>query len=305
MENKGVSILIPTYNFVVTELVQALHQQAISLDIKFEIRCYDDLSSKEFKKKNHSISTLPHVVYTELEENIGRSKIRNLLAEDAVYENLIFIDGDSKVVSETFLNDYIVRSITHDLIIGGTSYSQKPIDPSLSLRWKYGKNREEICASERNTQPYLNFTINNAFITKEIYLAFKLDETITTYGHEDTKLGLVLKQNNIPIFHINNPIEHIGLEANETFIQKTEQSVKNLYSLSLVHIGIDSKLCSYSSFIQKYSLSTFFKWSYNKLHNHIQKDLLSKNPTLFYFDLFKLNLMLVEHDRNTNSLKNH
>lgn len=304
MENKGVSIIIPVFNFNVVELIKTIFNQATQLNIKFEIRCYDDCSDIKFKNKNRSISHLNNVVYTELENNLGRSKIRNLLAKDALYENLIFIDGDSKVNSPTYLSDYLARAITHDLIVGGTSYSSKLNDPSFSLRWKYGKNREEMTASERNSQPYLNFTINNAFITKEIYSRFPLDETITTYGHEDTKLGFLLKENNIPVFHINNTVEHIGLEANETFIQKTEDSVRNLYNLSLTHIGLDSKLCTYSKFLTKYSLQRTFKWMYKKMNNKIHKNLHSTNPTLFYFDLYKLNLMLLEHDKHLKTLMN-
>lgn len=254
MENKGISIIIPVYNFDVVSLITDLHNQATELSIHFEIRCYDDGSNKAFKSLNSKIASLSNVVYHELENNLGRSKIRNKLAQDATFEYLIFIDGDSKIENPTYLKDYLARSISHDLIVGGTSYTSSLENPDHALRWKYGKEREEISSKERNNQPYLNFTINNVFIKREIFLRHQLDENITTYGHEDTKLGFQLKENNIPVFHINNPVEHLGLETNATFIQKTEESVKNLYSLSLEHIGIDSKLCDYANTLRNLSL---------------------------------------------------
>ena len=224
------------------------------LDIPFEVRVYDDCSLKSFQSKNSVISNLKNVVYRQLDQNLGRSKIRNKLAEDAKYENLLFIDGDSKIVSKDYLKQYVIKAFSNEVIIGGTSYHDKPLNPEFALRWKYGKNREQMTAIERNNQPYVNFTINNLFIKRDLFLSIKLDESIVTYGHEDTKFGYVLKEKKIPLLHIDNSVEHIGLEPNEAFLNKTKESVKNLYSLSFQNIGVDSKLYNYFSFLNKYSL---------------------------------------------------
>ncbi len=42
------SILIPTYNFDCSKLCNDLHVQATKLGIEFEIRVYDDFSTKKF-----------------------------------------------------------------------------------------------------------------------------------------------------------------------------------------------------------------------------------------------------------------
>ena len=78
------SILIPVYNFSVVELVTKLHQQALALEkVNFEVIILDDGSTDDFKQTNRAIKHLPHVQYAELTENVGRSAIRNLLAQRA------------------------------------------------------------------------------------------------------------------------------------------------------------------------------------------------------------------------------
>ncbi len=294
MKPKGLSILIPVYNHDASSLIKTLHQQASDLDIVFEIRCYDDYSHPEIKKRNRSVQKTNRVVYEELPYNLGRSKIRNKLAQEAEYPNILFIDGDSKITDDQFLKQYIITSFSHEVIIGGTSYSSTLQDPRYALRWKYGIEREQLSADERNKKPYLNFTLNNLFISKDIYSKIGLDEDITTYGHEDTKFGFMLKNDGIVVRHINNPVEHIGLETSEEFLSKTKESVKNLYKLSKQNFGLESKLYHSSLLFRNRSMNRLFTSFYNLFKNHIERNLASSDPRLFYFDMFKLNLMLQE-----------
>lgn len=85
------SILIPTYNYDITALVNKVYQQSKSCNIKFEILVFDDASTDlEVRKDNSSINALENTSYTILESNIGRSAIRNKLAKNAQYEWLLF-----------------------------------------------------------------------------------------------------------------------------------------------------------------------------------------------------------------------
>ena len=83
------SILIPSYNFEISKLIADLNKQATELQIKFEIVVIDDASNSYFRSKNSNIRKHDSVKYFELSENIGRSKIRNKLAEMANYQNLL------------------------------------------------------------------------------------------------------------------------------------------------------------------------------------------------------------------------
>ena len=101
------SILIPTYNYNVTRLVKEIHKQLLETKIKFEIICLDDGSKSHLNNKNKDINLLSNVNFSELDINIGRSAIRNLLAEKANYKWLLFLDADVIPKSKNFISDYI------------------------------------------------------------------------------------------------------------------------------------------------------------------------------------------------------
>lgn len=291
-ESITVSILIPVYNYRIYQLVKSLFNQATSLLLPFEILCFDDGSTiTEFKKNNSKVSELDGVKYLELNENIGRSRIRNKLAQEAQYDFLLFIDCDSKIISESYLKNYIESVKTNPVILGGTVYTQSS-NPECSLRLKYGKQREQKSALLRMKQPYHYINLNNLFIKKEIYLQNRLDEKISTYGHEDTKFGYSLKEKKIPVFHIDNPVDHCGLESNAVFINKTKEGIKNFYNITLEGYGRDTKLFKTYFFIKNLRLSILFNLYYTFLQEKIDRNLLSSNPSLFYFDLFKLRTLL-------------
>ena len=80
------SILIPTYNTKIVDLVDDLYSQCENLNIDFEILCYDDGSLSQYKEYNLKITEHKKVIYEEMYTNLGRAKIRNLLASDAKYD---------------------------------------------------------------------------------------------------------------------------------------------------------------------------------------------------------------------------
>ena len=226
------SICIPIYNFNVEKLVNDLHNQASAVNINFEIICIDDCSDTNFKNQNKPITGLNHVKYVELNENIGRSKIRNLFLQYASYDHLLFLDCDVEIISESFIKEYI-ESIDSDskLICGGLLYSSEKPPKEFRLRWKYGHAKEIVSMENRLRNPYKSFKTVNFIIKKDVFGAIKFDERITGYGHEDTWFGYQLKKAGIQIKHIDNPVLHIQLETNEQFIIKTEQSIESLIQI--------------------------------------------------------------------------
>src|SRR4030042_667421 len=99
-----ISICIPVYNFDVTSLVSELSEQVKSLPKPYEVIIIDDCSDNKFKAINRNVCK--SFIYIELEENIGRSKIRNLFLRYAKYGYLLFIDCDSIIESSDFLLKY-------------------------------------------------------------------------------------------------------------------------------------------------------------------------------------------------------
>ena len=132
-----ISILIPCYNFNITELVQEIHKQTKKTNKKFEIICAEDGSNKIFSNPN--IKRLQNVKYLKLKKNIGRSKIRNFLATEATFNSLLFIDCDSKIENENFIEKYI-NQINNEkkIVYGQTIYEKQKPKKEQILHWKYG-----------------------------------------------------------------------------------------------------------------------------------------------------------------------
>lgn len=289
------SILIPIYNFNVVDFAKDLSNQASLCNIDFEILCFDDGSSNEFKSKNNELVTIQGVVYTELPQNVGRSKIRNLLAENAKYEYLLFLDCDSKTNTNEFIKNYISQAKANKVVYGGRNYSEeKPENKEVYFRWWYGVNRETISRAERAKQPYDSFMTNNFLIPKTIFCSIKFDETIDGYGHEDTLFGIELKKRNIPILHIENPLCHIGLETLQEFLTKTKKGLQNLHQL-IKEEKVDKsiKLYRYYDLVNKFGFSNNILSYYLKNKVKIVTKLKEEEPNLRWFDIYKLGYLIV------------
>lgn len=289
-----ISILIPIYNFDVEILIGELFAQCVSTaDLQdFEIRLYDDASSL---KTNNSHLTSAKIIYKELPENIGRSKIRNLLAEEALYETILFLDCDSAIEKKDFVTTYVQHYHDKSVVYGGRTYSEsEPKNEACFLRWKYGREREIIPADVRIQDPYSSFMTNNFLICKEVFLALKLDESLVGYGHEDTLFGIELKKKGIPIIHIDNPAVHIGLEPYAEFLEKTKEGIVNLHSLYLKQkIGKkEAKLLDYYWKMNRFPLKQLFQFYYRKKEEKINRNLGSKQARMRNFDFYKLNEIL-------------
>ncbi len=229
------------------------------------------------------------VVYQEMTKNLGRSAIRNVLGKAAQFPYLLFMDCDSKVVTGDFIKTYINHLSPNTLLYGGRSYSQqKPKDPSLLFHWTYGKKREESSAEERRAHPWHTFMTNNFLIPNSVFQKFNFDESLTQYGHEDTLFGLELARNNIKIIHLNNPLEHIGLEPVNTMIKKTEQGLQNLFILWKKGTPIDTKLLRVFIRIKKKGMAVFIGKQFYLYKSLIIYQLKSKFPSLILFDFYKL-----------------
>lgn len=288
------SILIPVYNFSVSELVAELHQQAVACAIPFEIRCYDDGSSSAFKEQNASISSLANVIYTELPKNVGRSRIRNMLATDAAYEQLLFMDCDSQVLDGHFIARYLEHASEHKLVYGGRAYPKSaPEDAAQYLRWHYGVSREVSTAETRSEDPYKSFMTNNFLVPKAIFLSIKLDERLEGYGHEDTLFGQELKAQGIEIVHIDNALVHIGLEPADEFLDKTAEGVRNLaFLIRDGKVTGDVKLYRYYKALKRTGMLRPMATQLRKNREKVREQLRSANPDLRKFDLYKLDLLI-------------
>jgi glycosyltransferase involved in cell wall biosynthesis len=283
-----ISILIPTYNQSITSLVRDLHQQAMESSVDFEIIVMED-GSEKWVKENELIDGLDNCRHIILENNIGRSAIRNKLADEAKYEHLLFIDCDAEVVSADYISRYLTFCKEDCIVIGGTAYDTNETNPNYSLRLKYGRKREARPAANRDKN---NFSTFNFLISKSIFNLVRFDESIRGYGHEDMLFGHQLHQLGCEFTQIENPLIHKGLDNNTTFIRKTEEGTRNLFLL--YHTGRYPYLAEESNLLKTYiriyksGLTRLFALKFDITQHLLRWLLCKKSPSLLLYDWYKL-----------------
>lgn len=231
------SILIPVYNVDVRPLVHDLLQQCRQLGVVFEILLEDDASDDHFWELNRQLGVEPEVRALRNTENQGRSRVRNHLADMAQNPYLLYMDCDAGMKYPAYISQYLqyIRTYPDDrkpfVVLGGVAYREQMPDEEHRLRWKYGVRREVRTSAARNANPYQSFTPFNMLVSKSVFEICRFDESLCTYGFEDTLFGCTLQTLNIPVAHIDNELYHDGIDDNITFLRKVESSVDNLAAL--------------------------------------------------------------------------
>ena len=246
------TILIPTYNYDTYELALALHKQAIEANIVFELLVYDDASPSPIKN-NNKINILNFAKFKLLDKNIGRSAIRNLLANDAIFDWVLFLDADTKIINEDFIQSYLNQmKPQNEIIYGGICYQKNKPHKSQMLRWVYGNKREALKVSDRKEKPHLRFLTLNFLSKREIFKKLKFNTDIPNLRHEDTLFALDAKKNKISITH--NTEEHLGLDSISVFLKKSKEanSVLNSFVKQKLIKAQDTILSRYAEFLIKY-----------------------------------------------------
>lgn len=289
------SILIPIYNFDLRPLVRDLLAQASEQVVPIEIVLLDDGSELRFREKNQELQNWEGVMYEELPQNVGRARIRNLLAQKARYDYLLFMDGDSRVVRKDYLLRYLQRLLPNTVLYGGRVYpDQPPQEADLHLHWFVGKAREESTAAQRQKAPYRSFMTNNYLLPKSIQLAIPFEERLLQYGHEDTLFGLQLETAGVDILHLDNPIEHIGLEKTTVFLDKTKKAIQNLVFLAKAYPEMQTRLLQVARRFQRLRLDGLLLRRFRRKAEKWEQKLQEKQPDLTIFDLWKLGVLLEE-----------
>lgn len=288
-----ISILIPSYNYNTLPLVTTLHRQAILENIPFEIIVQDDASPiNENTTLNIKINELENCRFERNETNLGRGANRNSLVSKANFDWVLFLDCDMQPQRDDFIKNYIENAKNQNgkVFYGGILYyTEKPKEDEV-LRWVFGKSREEIPLEKRISKPYHYALISNILVQKEVLISYPFDSRIYNYGYEDIVFILELKNHNIRITHIENPAFHLNLEKSKVFLGKFHSSLQNLkLVLDKKIIATDeTSLTKMYSKIEKLHLAKFAAFLFRLFEKRFTNNLLSKNPSLFIFDLYRL-----------------
>ena len=284
------SILIPTYNYNVYPLVTELKSQADALGIAYEILVQDD-ASKTFLEENSEINLLQHCSYTLNHENLGRGNNINLLNNRAKFDYVLIMEADAFPEKKDYLQ-HLIASINPEtqVLFGGVTYPNEKPEKDKLLRWKYGNERESIPLSERLKNPYHFVFTWNLLLKKELLSNYHFPYNVKDYGYEDVVFIKQLKENNIPVQHIENRLVHFNTETSLTFIEKTEKAITTLHQLILdkkLELN-DTKIGTAFNIITFLQFNIVIRLLFKKLSKQMIANLSSSHPSLIVLDLYKL-----------------
>ena len=290
----GLSILIPCYNDLCTDIVTTFREQAEGIGgTKWELLVGDDGSTNdETVTENRKINEYPNCRYIEYGENKGRAAIRNTLAKEAKYSTLLFTDCGVDIPNADFLHRYTKQIGDADVIYGGVTVTDNEDKNDGNLRFMYEKNFEKNNPLEkRQRHPYKSFRSCNFLISKDLFLKTGFDESIKGYGYEDVALGKKLEEVKAKVLHIDNPVTYTAFESNEKYLAKTLESLNTLFEHKEELRGYSSLLKAYDT-ICKLRLRPLLLYIYNKVEKKVESNLKGDHPNINVFQLFRLGNLL-------------
>lgn len=289
--NRALSILIPTYNDLCVKLVGDLRQQAETIGIMYEILVGDDGSTDaSVVEENHQIEQWEHCHYLIKPTNIGRAAIRNLLANEAQYDSLLFIDSDMTVVRPDFISKYVSQDA--DVIDGGVTIGGDAEMLRHNLRYLYEKTSEQEHTVEmRRKNPYQDFHTANFLIRCDLMRSHPFDERFRHYGYEDVLFGKTLKADGVKITHIDNPLGFNTFEDNPSFVAKTEEGLRTLHHFQSELHGY-SRLLTFIKGIHIPFILRLIRCWHQLFGKWERRNLCGNHPNLRLFSLYKIGYYL-------------
>lgn len=285
------SVLIPTYNYNARALVLSMSEQAKAEHIDAEVIVGDDASTTETAWMDE-VEHENGVRIIHAEHNLGRARIRNLMAEEAQGTWLLFVDADALVPEHFSLKKSIDAGFGAPVVCGGCYHPEVNPNPEATLRYKYERTADCYRSAEvRNQHPHRQLSTFNLLVRRDVFMNLRFDERCTEYGYEDTLFGVRLGYDGIPIAHIDNPLIHNGMDSNAEFLKKTETAMRTLHRIANLmprNYGIVGAAYKLKRLHLTWAMRLFYKLFRKPMH----ANLLSHHPNLFIFKLYKLGYFL-------------
>ena len=292
--NRNISILIPTYNDLCLTQVKALCEQANKIPrLTYEIIVMDDASTDPcFIRQNSTVNELPNCRLVRNKKNRGRAAIRNLLAEMASYEYLIFLDSSIEIENDSFLEIYLNAMTPESDVICGGVCPELPTNQSARscLRYLYEHNyyaRHSVDCQQ--TEPYKSFRTTNFAIRRQTMLEVRIDERFRRFGYEDVDFGRRLSLRAVPITYIENPVVYRKYETNTAYLEKIDISLQTLKNFEI-------ELCDYSPLVQTARRLAIIRPAVRLFHRIFcpleRLNLRGRHPSLIVLNAYKLGAFL-------------
>jgi hypothetical protein len=273
------SILIPTYNYDCSSLVNELNTLCTRAGIKYEIIVGNDGSIIDLQNLEDLTQSLDNFKFLDFKENRCRSAIRNVLAKEAKYDKLLFIDSDMKIYKDDFIENYIKED--SPVISGGIKVIQDN-NPKYLLHKKYEENRSVNIA-----------TTSNLLVSKYVFAENNFIENVKKYGYEDIIFSQRVGKK-YGIKFICNTLIHNGPIPTETFIKRISEATEVLVEL-YKNNDYKNDIVESSKLLQTYLKIKNMKWLFllffKSTTGFIVKQLHSKKPSLLLMDIYKLGIL--------------
>ena len=294
------SILIPVYNYNIYPLALELQKQCIECGIVFEILCQDDASQSILNEFNENVNALSNCSFVSLKKNLAHRENRNSLAEQAKFEYLLFVDGDSIIIRDDYINKFISNLYDFDVVYGGRLHPENCPSKNQKLRWKYGRFIEDKSAENRKKKPYPSVLFNNTIIKKECFNQVKFDTHLKKYGHDDTQVSYQLSLLQAKVNHIENVVEHGDIDINSVYLKKTKESLENLivlYEAKKIDVAFVKMLRLYD-FLRKTKSTFIIAKIHFVLERALVRNLIGNNPNLLLFNWFRIGYLCSKKQEN-------
>ena len=247
----AVSVLIPFLRDDPSELLQLLDEEAACVEGAVEIVVMDDGTNDPNLTARLQTSikamALPARLIT-LEENEGRSKGRNRLADAARGGSLLFLDSDMRPDHRRFLWTWADLVAREDpaVAFGGFSLLQAPTDARFSVHRSMAAKSDCVPYQERAKTPEKYVFTSNLLVRRDVFEAETFDAEFSGWGWEDVEWAMRVSRR-FTVVHVDNPATHMGLDTVEALAGKYEQSAGNFARVVARHPDIVGDYPSYKA----------------------------------------------------------
>lgn len=291
------SILIASHNHDCSRLIADLSAQCTRLKTSggalCEIIVGDDASDNtQTLQANREACAAYGVKFVEMAQNVGKTNLDNLLADESAGEWLMFIDDDAEVCTDDFVAQCVKDRTLADVVCGLliTPGGGAPEGCELRYRYEHAATANRTVEA-RNRHPYDNFTTFNPIMSREAFDATGFDPRCTDYGFEDVLFGHEIEKQGLTIAHTNTPLVHTGIDSNASFLDKTERATATLLRLGhplTDHVGASRM----AQRLHRMGLEGLTRLALTPLLPAIRRNLLGRRPNLTLFKIYKLGYYL-------------
>ncbi len=241
------SVLIPFFNDDASDLIKDLARQKCSESI--EVVLVDDGSERlDLTSRLQSlITSLPiGICLITLKQNEGRAAARNHLQQAARSDWLLFLDADMRPASLDFLQSYLneISRNESDIIFGGFNVESDTRDKEGALHRALSAVSDCLSLTERQAAGPQHVASSNLCLRKSIIRAEPFDNGFIGWGWEDSEWAARVSKN-YKLVHIDNPALHLGLESDDTLLNRFKTSGPNYARFTEKHPDLAKTLTLY------------------------------------------------------------